>query len=111
MLASRAAKDRVAHSVIFGIVSAVLIYLVIGWLVVSKNSFPAKVCLTGGGEVAGVFIGETDSRTYLADLAGNHPRRIISIPQSRVEGVAIGGRTTQLEQVRCSLHGPPLREP
>jgi hypothetical protein len=111
VLASRVAKDRIAHSVIVGTVSAALVYLVIGWLVVSKNSFPAKVCLTGGGEVAGVFIGETDSRTYLADLAGNHPRRIISIPQSRVEGVAIGGRTTQLEQVRCSLHGPPLREP
>ena len=46
--------------------------VVIGWLVVSKNPFPAKVCLAGGGEVDGVFIGETDRRTYLADLDGNH---------------------------------------
>ena len=111
VIASRIAKHRVAHSVMVGTLSAALVYLVTGWLVVSKNSFPAKVCLAGGGEVAGVFIGETDSRTYLADLAGEHPRRIISIPQSRVDGVAIGGRTPQLEQVHCSLHGPPLREP
>jgi hypothetical protein len=110
MLASRVAQGR-AYAAVVGTACAVLVYLVIGWLVVSKNSFPAKVCLTGGDEVAGVFIGETDSRTYLADLAGNHPRRIISIPQSRVEGVAIGGRTAQLQQLRCSQHGPPLRGP
>ncbi len=121
MLASRVAQGRAneescaaprrAYAAMVGTACAVLVYLVIGWLVVSKNSFPAKVCLTGGDEVAGVFIGETDSRTYLADLAGNHPRRIISIPQSRVEGVAVGGRTAQLQQLRCSQHGPPLREP
>jgi hypothetical protein len=110
MLASRVAKGR-AHAAMVGTVCAVLVYLVIGWLVVSKNSFPAKVCLTGGDEVVGVFIGETDSRTYLADLTGNHPRRIISIPQSRVEGVAIGGRAAQLQQLHCSQHGPPLRGP
>ena len=110
-LASRGAQGRIAHAAMVGTGCAVLVYLVIGWLVVSKNSFPAKVCLTGGDEVDGVFIGETDSRTYLADLAGDHPRRIISIPQSRVEGVAIGGRTAQLQQLRCSQHGPPLREP
>jgi len=110
-LASRVAQGRIAHAAIVGTGCAMLVYLVIGWLVVSKNSFPAKVCLTGGDEVAGVFIGETDSRTYLADLAGIHPRRIISIPQSRVEGVAIGGRTAQLQQLRCSQHGPPLRGP
>jgi hypothetical protein len=116
MLASRVAQGRAneksrAYAAVVGTACAVLVYLLIGWLVVSKNSFPAKVCLTGGDEVAGVFIGETDSRTYLADLAGNHPRRIISIPQSRVEGVAIGGRTAQLQQLRCSQHGPPLRGP
>jgi hypothetical protein len=110
MLASRVAQGR-AHAAVVGTGCAVLVYLVLGWLVIGKNSFPAKVCLTGGDEVAGVFIGETDSRTYLADLAGNHPRRIISIPQSRVEGVAIGGQTAQLEQLRCPQHGPPLHGP
>jgi hypothetical protein len=110
VLASRLAKRKHANALVVGTLSAAIVYLGIGWLVVSKNPFPAKVCLTDGGEVDGVFIGETDSRTYLADLAGNHPRRIISIPQSRVEGVAVGGRTPQLGQVSCSLTGPPVRE-
>jgi hypothetical protein len=110
-LASRVARRHGAHAVVIGTVSAAIVYLVIGWLVVSKNPFPAKVCLTDGGEVNGVFIGETDSRTYLADLAGRHPRRILSIPQSRVEGVAVGGRTPELGQISCSLTGPPVRQP
>jgi len=109
VLLGRVAKGRTGHPVVVGGGAAVVVYLVIGWLVVSKNPFPAKVCLTGGGEVAGVFIGETGSRTYVADLDGNHPRRIISIPQSQVEGVAIGGRTGQLEQLRCAGTGPPRR--
>jgi hypothetical protein len=100
---------HITHSAKVGIAMALLGYLVIGWLVVGKNPFPAKVCLAGGGEVTGVFIGETDARTYLADLGGEHPRRIISIPQSRVEGVAVGGQTPQLEELRCPAHGPPVR--
>jgi hypothetical protein len=102
---------RITHSAKPAIAGALLTYLVIGWLVVEKNPFPAKVCLAGGGEVAGVFIGETDSRTYLGDLEGEHPRRIISIPESRVEGVAVGGRTRQLEQLQCPPQGPPVRKP
>lgn len=108
VLASRIAQGH-SRAALVGTGCAVLVYLVIGWLVVSKNPFPAKVCLTGGGEVAGVFIGETAGRTYLADLSGNHPRRIISIPQSGVQGVAVGGRTAQLAQLRCPQHGPPVR--
>ena len=104
-----AASGRLTHSIAVGAAVGVACYLVIGWLVVDKKPFPAKVCLAGGGEVAGVFIGETDSRTYLGDIVGEHPRRIISIPQSRVEGVAVVGRNQQLDQLRCPPHGPPVR--
>jgi len=102
---------RITHSVRTGLAVGLLGYLVVGWLVISKDPFPAMVCLADGGEVAGVFIGETDSRTYLGDLAGEHPRRIISVPQSRVEGVAVGGRTGQLDRLSCPPHGPPVRQP
>jgi hypothetical protein len=77
-------------------------YLAIGWLVVSKDPFPAKVCLHDGQEVVGVFIGETDSRTYLGDLSSAHPRRVVSIPQSQVARVVVGGRERQLGDVRCA---------
>jgi hypothetical protein len=84
-----------------GIGAGVLCYLVIGLLVVSKDPFPAKVCLTDGSEVAGVLIGETGGRTYLGDLPSEHPRRVVSIPQSQVARVVVGGRARQLGLVRC----------
>ena len=80
-------------------------YLVIGALVVAKDPFPAKVCLTDGRQVSGVLIGETDSRTYLGDPQGARPRRVISIPQSHIERLVVGGSPAQLHAVRCDA--PP----
>jgi hypothetical protein len=76
-------------------------YVAIGLLVVTKDPFPARVCLLSGGDVDGVFIGETSNRTYLGDLAAAHPRRIVSIPQSQVARVLVGGRERDLGTVRC----------
>jgi hypothetical protein len=81
--------------------AGVACYVIVGALVVSKDPFPAKVCLLDGGDVAGVFIGETGSRTYLGDLATAHPRRVVSIPQSQIARVVVGGRERQLTGVRC----------
>ncbi len=88
-----------------GLATGLLCYLVIGGLVVSKDPFPAKVCLSGGGEVAGVLIGETGSRTYLDDPRGVAPRRVISIPQSQVARLVAGGKPAQLGAVKCDAAG------
>ena len=88
-------------STILAIIAGLACYAVIGWLVISKNPFPAKVCLIKGDEVLGTFIGETSDRTYLGDLASAHPRRIVSIPQSQIARVVIGGRERQLHEIEC----------
>jgi hypothetical protein len=89
-----------------GLVVGLACYLVIGAAVVAKDPFPAKVCLEGGGEVSGVLIGESGSRTYLGDPQGASPRRVISIPQSQVVRVVVGGRPAQLDAVRCAAAAP-----
>jgi len=89
------------RAVTVGIALGVLCYLAIGGSQVAKAPFPAKVCLAGGGEASGVFIGETDSRTYLGDRSSEHPRRIISIPLARVERVQVGGSEQQLGGAPC----------
>jgi hypothetical protein len=76
-------------------------YFGVGALVVSKNPFPARVCLQDGSAVDGVLIGETGDRTYVGDLASAHPRRVISIPQSQITRVVVGGRERQLSGVNC----------
>jgi hypothetical protein len=83
------------------IASGVLCFAIVGTLVVLKDPFPAKVCLVDGGEVVGVLIGETSGRTYLGDVAAAHPRRVISLPQSQVARLVVGGREGQLAGVRC----------
>jgi hypothetical protein len=104
LVAGRATKAlggrRVQH-VTAAVAAGVACYLVVGALVVTKDPFPAKVCLLDGGDVVGVFIGETSNRTYLGDVASAHPRRIVSIPQSQVARVVVGGRERQLGGVRC----------
>jgi hypothetical protein len=89
-----------------GLAAGVLCYLAIGASVVAKDPFPAKVCLTGGKAIAGVLIGESGSRTYLGDPQGASPRRVISIPQSQVVRVVVGGRPAQLDAVRCDAAAP-----
>ena len=79
------------HPTRVGVVVGGACYLVVGVLVVAKDPFPACVYLTGGRTVAGVFIGEANNRTYLGGQATDHPRRIISIPESQVSAVFIGG--------------------
>jgi hypothetical protein len=81
--------------------AGVVCYLAIGALVVSKDPFPAKVCLLEGGEVVGVLIGETSGRTYLGDPADARPRRVVSIPQSRVARMVVGGGEPLIGDVTC----------
>ena len=102
-----AASLAVARGVLgtAGLAAGLSCYLVIGALVVAKDPFPAKVCLTDGEQVSGVLIGETDSRTYLGDPQGARPRRVISIPQSHIERLVVGGSPAQLDAVRCDA--PP----
>jgi hypothetical protein len=88
---------RIAATVATGVAC----YLAVGALVVSKDPFPARVCLQEGSVVDGVLIGETNDRTYLGEPAGTHPRRVISIPESQIARVVVGGRERQLGAVRC----------
>ena len=99
--AARRLRRSSAASTLVAVGVGAACYLAIGLLVVSKDPFPARVCLLSGGDVDGVFIGETSNRTYLGDLAAEHPRRIVSIPQSQVARVLVGGRERDLETVRC----------
>jgi len=89
-----------------GLAAGLLCYLLMGAGVVAKDPFPAKVCLSGGREVSGVLIGESGSRTYLGDPQGARPRRVISIPQSQVVRVVVGGKPAQLNAVHCDAEAP-----
>ena len=84
-----------------GPVAGLACYLLIGTLVVAKDPFPAKACLTDGRQVSGVLIGEADDRTYLGDPQNVSPRRVISIPQSHIDRLVVGGKPAQLDAARC----------
>jgi hypothetical protein len=86
---------------VWAAVAFLVIYVGIGAYFVGKPPFPAKACLAGGGDVAGVLIGESDSRTYLGDLSSRHPRRIISIPAARIHTLLVGGKETAIEGAAC----------
>jgi uncharacterized membrane protein HdeD (DUF308 family) len=73
------------------VAAAALVYLVIGALVVFKAPFAAQACLTDRSAVLGVIIGETGDRTYLGEPAGTHPRHIVSIPESQIRTLYVGG--------------------
>jgi hypothetical protein len=81
--------------------AGVACYLAVGALVVSKDPFPSRACLRDGSVVDGVLIGETSERTYLGEPASAHPRRVISIPESQIARVVVGGRERQLGAVSC----------
>jgi hypothetical protein len=81
--------------------SFLVVYLGAGAYLIAKPPFPAKACLVGGGDVAGVLIGESASRTYLGELSSRHPRRIITIPAARIEELLIGGSEARIEGVAC----------
>jgi hypothetical protein len=95
LLASK--RRRLSWSVVLFVV----VYVGIGAYLVAKAPFPAKACLAGGSDVAGVLIGEADRGTYLGDLSSRHPRRIILIPASRIETVLVGGQETAIEAASC----------
>ena len=78
-----------------------VVYVVIGAYLIAKPPFAAKACLAAGGAVAGVLIGETDGKTYLGDLSSRHPRRIITIPGSRIETVLVGGEESAIAGAAC----------
>jgi hypothetical protein len=82
-------------------IAFLVVYLGIGVYLVAKPPFPAKACLAADGEIAGVLIGESDSRTYLGDLSSRHPRRIITIPAARIETVLVGGSESALNDAVC----------
>jgi hypothetical protein len=98
-----ARRRGVAGTVWAGIAAGLVCYVLVGALVVFKDPFPAKVCLADGGEVSGVLIGETGGRTYLGDLESERPRRVLSIPQSQVARMVVGGRERELGGVRCGV--------
>ncbi len=79
----------------------VAVYVLVGGLFAAKSPFPAKACLTGGGEAAGVLIGETGSRAYLGAPSSQRPRRIISIPLERVERLLVGGDEAAIAGLPC----------
>ena len=87
------------------VIAFLVVFVALGAYLIAKPPFPAKACLAGGGAVAGVLIGETDSKTYLGDLSSRHPRRIITIPASRIESVLIGGRESAIEAAPCAGPG------
>ncbi len=60
-----------------------------------------KVCLKGGGEALGVLIGETSDRTYIGEPRGSKPRHIISIPESEVSRVIVGGHANDIRNAAC----------
>ena len=55
----------------------------------------AKVCLDGGAEERGVFVGETSNRVYIGETANGGPHRIVSIPLARVGETFIGGESAE----------------
>ena len=55
----------------------------------------AKVCLDGGAEERGVFVGETSNRVYVGEKANGGPHRIVSIPLAQVGEVFIGGESAK----------------
>jgi len=95
--------NRDGRAAALGVAVGALCYLAIGGAQAAKAPFPAKVCLAGGSEASGVFIGETDGRTYIGDPSIQRPRRIISIPLARVERVLVGGSEGQLGGASCQL--------
>jgi hypothetical protein len=99
--AHRLAAKRGGRALTAAIIAGVVCFVIVGTLVVRKDPFPAKACLVDGGEVLGVLIGETSGRTYLGDVAAAHPRRVISLPQSQISRLVVGGRAGQLAAVRC----------
>lgn len=104
-VARRRSQSRAVSSAM-GLAVGLLCYLVIGGAGGGEEPVPRQVCLTDGREVGGVLIGETGSRTYLGDPEGMRPRRVISISQSQVERVVVGGNPAQLDAVRCESPRP-----
>ena len=102
----RRSPSRAASSAV-GLVAGLACYLLIGALVVAKDPFPARACLTDGRHVSGVLIGEAGDRTYLGDPRGVSPRHVISIPQSKIDRLVVGGTPAQLGAVRCDAPQGP----
>ena len=83
------------------IATGLLCYVVVGGAVIAKDPFSTKVCLKGGGEALGVLIGETSDRTYIGEPRGSKPRHIISIPESEVSRVIVGGHANDIRNAAC----------
>ena len=102
VVVARVLRGRPVRPVLaWAAVGALVVYVALGAYFVAKAPFPAKVCLVGGGDLAGVLIGESANRTYLGDLSNRRPRRILTIPAARIDAVLVGGREAQIEGVQC----------
>jgi hypothetical protein len=82
-------------------IAALVVYVGIAIYLVAKPPFPAKACLADGGAVAGVLIGESDSRTYLGDLSSAHPRRMLTLPAGRIQALVVGGKEAAITGATC----------
>lgn len=72
-------------------IATVVVFAVCFALFSLKSPFAGHVCLTNGSTVSGVLIGEANQRTYLGEPPGRSFSRIISIPQSQIAALYIGG--------------------
>lgn len=83
-------QKRTAPRWIAGITTVVVFAFFFG-LFSLKSPFAGHVCLTNGATVSGVLIGEASQRTYLGEPPSGSFSRIISIPQSQIAALYVGG--------------------
>ena len=100
-----------ARAIPAGIAAGVACYLLVGALVVFKDPFPAEGLPGGRRRGVRVLIGETGGRTYLGDVASASPRRVLSIPQSQVARMVVGGRERELRGRTLRRRRPMTRNP
>ncbi|MGH3040176.1 MAG: hypothetical protein ACRDNG_00255, partial [Gaiellaceae bacterium] len=96
--ASLAERERYAWNTLRPTIAMALVvaFAVVPPLVVSAGTFhllEAKVCVEDRLDPAGVLVGETSAGVYIGDARGTRggPRRVVSVPNGRVEKLVIGG--------------------
>jgi hypothetical protein len=100
--ASLAERERFAWNTLRPMVAMVCVvaFAIFPAFVVSAGTFhllEAKVCMEDGLGAAGVLVGETSAGVYIGDPRGTRegPRRVVSVPNERVEKLLIGGNAAQ----------------
>jgi hypothetical protein len=100
--ASLAERERFAWNTLRPMVAMVCVvaFALFPAFVVSAGTFhllEAKVCVEDGLDAAGLLVGETSAGVYIGDPRGTRegPRRVVSVPNERVEKLLIGGDAAQ----------------